>query len=879
MSQEKEKFAQMSPDERAKYLERNKPKIEARRHLSQENMIKKEEEKVETPTAPAAPTPPKPNNPNRPIPPQFKRSVENQNTTERKTETSNIVKPLEGKTENNSDWLNKEGATGNALREFQKTEREANTTNREIQRSIGNNTQNNNIVPINNTNNNQKTSEVKLPSTGWITQSVFQPSSKWKESEAASVHALQNIAHKKVEEQKDIINTKKEDLEKELNEKLEALNAEKAKYESLGKTNLVEAIDKKIASYTKTKELLDANKIEQNDINKLHNFIAKDIDNLAPDAKIKQYDMVASKLDNFNQKQEIRENKVEVKAELNELNNSKNVVDEAMNNIRLDVEQQTVVLEEEIAQLMARAQTWDVEKAQELQERVNQYKNFTQKSDDEYTVGEKKWLVMFLQSDEQKHNYLENQRKYWDLSVDSVVWSAAGMLATWVIAWETLKTMGTGLIMNKAYSLFGEFWAIRNSIPWLANLSPSDNIDEYVANIKNYTFSDEEKAKIEELKMIQWSINNFQEVQKSIIEEVNQKAFLEQRMALEFQLAENKKYLDSEIAKIDMMNFSDEEKTKQKEMLLQTAGTEEAKLREQLSVINQWTDELTKLENTELLSKEQIDKLSTQTDILALTQDPANKALLTALAAEWIDGRMIGWNLEVDINKVRDFSLIASQQQALEALNSAGLNNKKDTIKTGLQEFWDVFIWKKWETDLERKERFKLMDNYLSSWATGMLGKVMLFLYQSFEMFINSVEKLPAYIVASQHIIERNRSGIFIAVTIFVLVLTLWFSWNESMSFIELNSKLYSMSNYSLESTGNMRYADETVQSVSQKLWILTFLMSLVILYQIIIEIMNKYIQFIKSWEDKSRVEGFMLSLLKWLLFLVFLGTVFKVFV
>lgn len=878
MSQEKEAFARMSQEEREKYLEKNKSRLEARKQqFSQQNNWSQEQAKVEQPKTPVQPA-----SIERPIPPQFRRPVENKTDSVTTRPVPPIIPPKpEQKSfeENKVDNVNRrnEERGNNPLKQFAKKE-EWETTLTVPKKPVVP-TQSNNLTPA--VTDNSKLPDTKVNTTGWNIQPVFRSSSKWKDvlSEASSVHALQNIAHKKVEEQKDHLNTKKEDLEKELNEKLEALNAEKAKYESLGKTNLVEAIDKKIASYTKTKELLDANKIEQNDINKLHNFIAKDIDNLAPDAKIKQYDMVASKLDNFNQKQEIRENKVEVKAELNELNNAKNVVDEAMNNIRLDVEQQTVVLEEEIAQLMARAQNWDVEKAQELQERVNQYKNFTKKSDDDYSVGEKKWLVMFLQSDEQKHNYLENQRKYWDLSVDSVVWSAAWMLATGIIAWETLKTMGTGLVMNKAYSLFWEFWAIRNSIPWLANLSPTDNIDEYVANIKNYTFSDEEKAKIEELKMIQWSINNFQEVQKSIIDEVNQKAFLEQRMALEFQLAENKKYLDSEIAKIDMMDFSDEEKTKQKEMLLQTAGTEEAKLREQLSVINQWTDELTKLENTELLSKEQIDKLATQTDILALTQDPSNKALLTALAAEGIDWRMIGWNLEVDMNKVRDFSLISSQQQALEALNSASLNNKKDSIKTGLQEFGDVFIWKKGETDLERNERFKLMDNYLSSGATGIIGKVMLFLYQSFEMFINSIEKLPAYIVASQHIIERNRSGIFIAVTIFVLVLTLWFSGNEGMSFIELNSKLYSMSNYSLESTGNMRYVDETVQSVSQKLWILTFLMSLVILYQIIIEIMNKYIQFIKSWEDKSRVEGFMLSILKWVLFLVFLGTVFKVFV
>lgn len=80
----------------------------------------------------------------------------------------------------------------------------------------------------------------------------------------------------------------------------------------------------------------------------------KDIENLAPEAKIKQYGLVAHKLDLFNQKKDLKEEKKEVADDIKKLKTAKSVVDKAMENIVIDVKQNTVALESEIGQLMAR---------------------------------------------------------------------------------------------------------------------------------------------------------------------------------------------------------------------------------------------------------------------------------------------------------------------------------------------------------------------------------------------------------------------------------------------------------------------------------------------------------------------------------------------
>ena len=62
------------------------------------------------------------------------------------------------------------------------------------------------------------------------------------------------------------------------------------------------------------------------------------------------------------------------------------------------------------------------------------------------------------------------------------------------------------------------------------------------------------------------------------------------------------------------------------------------------------------------------------------------------------------------------------------------------------------------------------------------------------------------------------------------------------------------------------------------KISILVFLMSLVVIYQVVIELMSRYNTFLRLGENKG-VEGFMISILKSVILLLFVGFIFKIFI
>lgn len=69
---------------------------------------------------------------------------------------------------------------------------------------------------------------------------------------------VQEVATKKLQEQRERVYGTKESVEKELIDKLAALESEKQKYGDIGKTDVVASIEKKIESYKKTSELISA---------------------------------------------------------------------------------------------------------------------------------------------------------------------------------------------------------------------------------------------------------------------------------------------------------------------------------------------------------------------------------------------------------------------------------------------------------------------------------------------------------------------------------------------------------------------------------------------------------------------------------------------
>lgn len=138
------------------------------------------------------------------------------------------------------------------------------------------------------------------------------------------------------------------------------------------------------------------------------------------------------------------------------------------------------------------------------------------------------------------------------------------------------------------------------------------------------------------------------------------------------------------------------------------------------------------------------------------------------------------------------------------------------------------------------------MDRYFASGATGFFTKFFLFLFGVFEYVVNFTEKLPLLITKSQEAINKARVTIFVVVAIVVIALAFLYQ-GEGLSQVELNTRLYSLQEYAVGSeTGQLKYDSPVVEALAHKISIAVFLMALVTIYQVIIEIMSRYIHYLR---------------------------------
>lgn len=133
-------------------------------------------------------------------------------------------------------------------------------------------------------------------------------------------------------------------------------------------------------------------------------------------------------------------------------------------------------------------------------------------------------------------------------------------------------------------------------------------------------------------------------------------------------------------------------------------------------------------------------------------------------------------------------------------------------------------------------------------------------------------------ITRSQEQINKGRTLIFLIIAGIIFALAVMYN-GDGVGTIELNQKLYSMQEYAVDSaSGKVKFADDNVKMMASKISILVFLMSLVVIYQVVIELMSRYNTFLRLGENKG-VEGFMISILKSVILLLFVGFIFKIFI
>lgn len=517
-------------------------------------------------------------------------------------------------------------------------------------------------------------------------------------------------------------------VKRQIQEKITALEAEKEKYSKLGKTDLVNSIDKKIEAYKKTNTAIDKHNLSNKELNSLHNFIMRDTDAFNPETKIVEYDNVAKKLNNFVNKKNGKAAIKTAKGTYRELKTDEQKLNDAISQVVLDVKEKAITLDKEIIELERRNREGDKEKAQELKQQVETYNNFRENiSGNDMVTTDKRMFVEFLQNDNLKTQYLADLDLIHNNNLEKSQQKIAEMLVAGTLDAGAAVALGKGLAMKEAYGLFSDFGELRNSIPGLVQLKPTDDIDAYV-NSLGVNFSDEEKKKIEDLKVLQGRIKNFNQGNTELVSKINKSLFVDKIDELNKELVKQEEELKQKFATIENdTNLNDEQKALQKSELEKENSIKSIELKRQ---INNLEGAESEFKNTSIqLDEAKIAELSTQIATLSLAKNSKYVAMLQALSKDFAEGRGVGRSLDIDLEKIKDTSLMAKLSADISKQKDEIKDIRIDQFKGGLADLKDTFIGKSGETALEREERFKKMDTYFASGTTGFFTKVFLFFF------------------------------------------------------------------------------------------------------------------------------------------------------
>ena len=200
------------------------------------------------------------------------------------------------------------------------------------------------------------------------------------------------------------------------------------------------------------------------------------------------------------------------------------------------------------------------------------------------------------------------------------------------------------------------------------------------------------------------------------------------------------------------------------------------------------------------------------------------------------------------------------------------LKKKTKIVKQAL--FWGADP--RSESSKNRKTRHEHIDKYLDAAFSTWFAYIIIWIFKAFNTGSHAFIWIPRYLQWVRDSIDKNRTWLFwfTALIIFIIVA---FSSKNDLTFVYLNTHLYSLNNYISES-GNIKFSEWMwwgIETFFYKTNIFLFFLFLIVLYQIIIEFLYKYIKILKNpiiW-----IEHLLESMLKLLVFFLFMWILFKV--
>lgn len=189
-----------------------------------------------------------------------------------------------------------------------------------------------------------------------------------------------------------------------------------------------------------------------------------------------------------------------------------------------------------------------------------------------------------------------------------------------------------------------------------------------------------------------------------------------------------------------------------------------------------------------------------------------------------------------------------------------------------------LFGWEKAYTESgeTRARRQDELNKYFDALFSSGAAYIVVWIFKIFKIITDQFLQIPVYLDMIRRSIEKYRKNVF-----FILAALVWliviFADKSSLTYISLNTKLYSISNYIWDSW-NIQFSDWLkgwIEGFFYKTNIYLYFLCLIVLYQIIIEFMNKYITILKT--PTIWINRIFIWMWKLLVFFLFMWILFKV--
>jgi hypothetical protein len=187
--------------------------------------------------------------------------------------------------------------------------------------------------------------------------------------------------------------------------------------------------------------------------------------------------------------------------------------------------------------------------------------------------------------------------------------------------------------------------------------------------------------------------------------------------------------------------------------------------------------------------------------------------------------------------------------------------------------FWnDNFLT---ESKESRDERHRHIDKYTDAVVSTWFAYMIILFFKSFQLWSTFFSRIHIYLAALRTFIEDKRQSLFFIILVILLIIVTGAD-KEDLSFININTNLYSIGKYTNDSWNIVfsNFLDWKIDNFFYKSNVFLFFLFLVVLYKIIIEFIYKYIDILKN--PTIWISNMFLSMWKLIIFFLFMWVIFK---